>query len=262
MPIYWLVNDSNTASILTLVTLYGEFILLVLLWGRWVYSEPNLLWRYGLEFSRRMCLELLAGLVIGVCSVAALFITQGFLGWVMWQTPLIASLRTALEGLLVALGVGFAEELFFRGWLLDELQRDYQLPTVLVVDATIFALVHGLKPQFPALFLLGVTLILAKRSHTDLDDRVRFDEYGSRHQALNMLRGRLGLPMGLHAGLVWGYYIVNVGQLVKYAPQVPEWLTGFDRNPLAGAIGVLFLNVLAVGLWHYARRRPLSGRLS
>jgi uncharacterized protein len=255
LPIYWLVKDSNTASILTLVTLYGAFIFLVRWWGRWVYHEPNLLWRYGLECSRRMGLELLTGLAIGVFSVAALFITQGVFGWVLWQSPSIAVLRIVLEGLLVALGFGFAEELLFRGWLLDELQRDYRLSIALVVNATIFALVHGLKPQFPALFLLAVTLILAKRSHTNTDSDVRFDEQGLRYQALTRPRGRLGLPMGLHAGLVWGYYIVNVGQLVKYAPQVPEWLTGFDRNPLAGAVGILFLSALAAGLWRYARRQ-------
>jgi len=30
------------------------------------------------------------------------------------------------------------------------------------------------------------------------------------------------LPIGLHSGLVWGYYIINVGQLVEYSGQVPD----------------------------------------
>ncbi|WP_245939742.1 CPBP family intramembrane glutamic endopeptidase [Stenomitos frigidus] len=257
LPIYWLISDSNLVGILTLVALYSEFILLVGLWGRWVYRQPNLLWRYGLEFSRRMGLELLAGLLLGSFSVAALFITQSLFGWVVWQSPSIAILQVALEGLLVALGIGFVEELFFRGWLLDELQRDYRLPVVFVVDAAIFALVHGLKPQFPALFLLAVTLILAKQACTDLDDVLSSDRNNLRSQTLNRPRGRLGVPMGLHAGLVWGYYIVNVGKLIQYAPQVPEWLTGFDHNPLAGVIGILFLSALAVGLWGYANRPPI-----
>ncbi len=257
-PIYWLINDTNTVSILTLLLLYAEFILLVRLWGRWVYRQPGLLWLYGLEFSRRMGLELLAGLGIGSSSVAVLFITQSAFGWVMWQPFSIVVLRVALEGLLVALGIGFAEELFFRGWLLDELQRDYRLSIALVVDATVFALVHGLKPQFPALFLMAVTLILAKRSCADSNDAAGFDGQRWGHPILNTPRGRLGLPMGLHAGLVWGYYVVNVGQLIKYAPQAPEWLIGFDRNPLAGAIGFLFLTALAIGLWRYGRRLQVS----
>jgi LPXTG-motif cell wall-anchored protein len=51
--------------------------------------------------------------------------------------------------------------------------------------------------------------------------------------------------MGLHAGLVWGYYILNVGQLVQYSNQVSPWITGVDRNPIAGVMGLLFLGTLA-----------------
>ncbi len=231
--------------------LYVEFILLVRLWGRWVYRQSNLLWVYGLEFSRRFGLELLAGLLIGLFSLLALFVTQGSFGWLVWQMPTIALLRVILEGLLVALGIGFAEELLFRGWLLDELQRDYRANVVLWADATVFALVHGFRPQFPALLLLGLTLVWAKRSRWDT-------AVGPRDG--NQRRDRLGLPMGLHAGLVWGYYIVNVGQLVSYSQQVPLWITGFDRNPLAGAMGLLFLSALLIGMWQFASNVRVAGR--
>lgn len=264
VPLYGLIKDSNTVSILTLVILYIEFMLLVRFWGQWVYRQPNLLQRYGLEFSRRMGLELLAGLALGLGSLLALFVTQGLLGWVFWQPPSIIW-QVVLEGLLVALGIGFAEELFFRGWLLDELQRDYHPQVALWVDATIFALVHGIKPQFLALLLLGLTLVLAKRSCHDFK---RNDGEGvgrsngklilQNNLPIDALGGRLGLPMGLHAGLVWGYYIVNVGKLVQYTPHVPEWLTGFDRNPLAGAIGILFLSALTFGMGHYAGRKRMT----
>lgn len=256
-PLYWVIEDSNTVSIVTLVVLYAEFLLLVNFWGRWVYRQPNLLQRYGLEFSYRMGLEVLAGLALGIASLFALFAVQGVLGWVIWQPPSIAFWRLVLEGLLVSLGIGFAEELLFRGWLLDELQRDYRPRFVLWVNATIFALVHGLRPQFPALLLLGLTLVLAKRACSDVDGGLRSNGQPAlqHHLPMNSFRGRLGLPMGLHAGLVWSYYVVNVGKLVDYASHVPEWLTGFDRNPLAGAIGVLFLGILAFGISFYAKQR-------
>jgi hypothetical protein len=255
-PLYQVIENSNTVSIVTLVILYAEFLLLVRIWGQQVYRQPHLLRRYGLEFSRRMGFEVLAGLTLGAASLLALFALQGVLGWVLWQPPSIALWQVAVEGLLVALGIGFAEELFFRGWLLDELQRDYRPRVALWVSATIFALVHGIRPQFPALLLLGLTLVLAKRSCGDVDGTLYFNWQPPLQSNLpaNVLRGRLGLPMGLHAGLVWGYYIVNVGKLVSYAPEVPEWLTGFDRNPLAGAIGILFLGALAFGMSLYAER--------
>ena len=83
------------------------------------------------------------------------------------------------------------------------------------------------------LLLLGLTLVWAKRAGG----------------------GRLGLPIGLHAGFVWGNYIINVGQLVKYSGQVPDWITGVNRNPLAGVTGLLFLGAIALGMSRMARTK-------
>jgi membrane protease YdiL (CAAX protease family) len=260
-PIYLNIPDRNTVSILTLLILYAEFILLVRVWGHWVYGQPKLLWSYGLELTRQIGRELLVGLAIGGLSLFALFATQSLFGWVVWQTPKPILTRIILEGLLVSLGFGFAEELLFRGWLLDELQRDYRPSIVLWVDALAYALLHFIKPldelqrtfiTFPALVLLGLTLVWAKRSCPDLKTR-----WGSKYP-----RSRLGLPIGLHAGLVWGYYIVNVGQLVQFSDRVPAWVTGIDHNPLAGIMGLLFLGCLAGVMRWRARgldqpRRPL-----
>jgi membrane protease YdiL (CAAX protease family) len=238
VPIHLLLKDSNQASIVTLVILYAEFIWLVRFWGKQVYQQPNLLWWYGLEFSDRSGRELLAGLALGCSSLLLLFGTQGILGWLVWQPASMDIRRLMAEGLLVALGVGFAEELLFRGWLLNELQRDYSASVSLWVDAGIFALVHRIN-QFPALVLLGATLIWAKRSRTELTSQGR--------------RDRLALPMGIHAGLVWGYYMVNVGNLVTYTDQVPTWVTGIDHNPLIGVMGLLFLSLLAFGMKQFAK---------
>jgi uncharacterized protein len=57
-------------------------------------------------------------------------------------------------------------------------------------------------------------------------------------------KDRLGLSIGFHAG----YYIINVGELVRYSGSVPDWVTGINGNPLAGAIGLLFLGTLALGM--------------
>jgi uncharacterized protein len=50
---------------------------------------------------------------------------------------------------------------------------------------------------------------------------------------------------------VFGYYVVNVGDMVAYTGRVPEWVTGLNRNPLAGGVGVLFLMAIAL----YMRQR-------
>lgn len=239
-PIYWLGRDPNSVSILTMVLLYGEFIFLLRFWGKHVYRQPKLLRHYGLERTRRNVGYLLIGLGTGIITVLSLFGLEGWLGWLVWQRATVFLPQVILEGLIVALGIGFAEELLFRGWLLDELQRDYPPRAALWANALVYAVLHFIKPPaeiirtlpgFPALLLLGLTFVWAKRSS----------------------RSRLGLPIGLHAGLVWGYYIINVGQVVQYSGQVPDWITGVDRNPLAGIMGLLFLGIIAF----WVRRRSL-----
>ena len=54
----------------------------------------------------------------------------------------------------------------------------------------------------------------------------------------------LGISIGIRAGLVWGYYIVNVGQLIEYTNQVPVWVKGINGNPIAGVMGLVFLSGL------------------
>ena len=241
-PIYLLVKDTNLVSILTIVLLYVEFIFLLRLWGKYIYNKPQLLQHYGLEITRQNGVDLLSGLAIATISLLILFGLEGALGWLIWQQPQFYGYfrRVILEGLIVGLGIGFAEELLFRGWLLDELQRDYTLRIALWVDAFLFATSHFIKPleaiihtlpQFPALLLLGLTQVWGKRWR----------------------RGRLGLPIGLHGGFVWGYYIINVGELMKYSHQVPDWITGVNKNPLAGVMGLVFLSGL--GLWMRGQSR-------
>lgn len=217
-PIYWLVSDANLVSLLTMPLLYGEFLLLVQLWGKYVYRQPQLLKSYGLERTGRNGRDILTGLGIGLLLTLCLFILEGQLGWLRWQHPAIFLPKLIFEGLLVGLGIGFAEELLFRGWLLDELQRDYLPSVALWINALLYAVLHFIKPLpeilrtlpgFPALMLLGLAMVWAKRSR----------------------QNRLGFPIGLHAGLVWGYYLINVGQFVQYTGGVPDWITGIDSNP-------------------------------
>ncbi len=243
-PIYFLLGyDPNLVTILTMGLLFGGFLLFLRFWGRSVYQQPQLLKSYGLEGKRQNGLDLLKGLSIGLLFTFALFALEGLLGWVKFQTPPVILPRVILEGLVSALGIGFAEELVFRGWLLDELQRDYSQRVSLWADAILFAVLHFLKPLsemirtlpgFPGRLLLGLTMVWAKRSSG----------------------GLLGLPIGLHAGVVWGYYIINVGKLVEYSGQVSPWITGVDGDPLAGVMGLMFMGVLA--FWMRKRCQTFS----
>ena len=232
--IYFLVDDSNLQTILTMVPLAIGFFLFLPVWGKYVHQQKRIFKYYGLEFTRRNGVELLQGLAIGLINILILFSLQGVLGWLVWEQPSVLLLKIVLEGSITGLGVGLAEELFFRGFIYDELQRDYSPSVVLWTSSTIFAIAHFIKPlrsiiqtspQFLGLLLLSLACAWAKRS----------------------CRGRLGLSIGIHGGLVWGYYIINVGNLINYSGSVPKWVTGVNDNPLAGVMGLLGLTILM--LW-------------
>ena len=61
----------------------------------------------------------------------------------------------------------------------------------------------------------------------------------------------MGICIGLHGGLVWGYYIINVGEMVRYNDRVPVWVTGIDNNPIAGVMGLIFLSGLLLVIKDY-----------
>ncbi len=245
IPIYLIFNsDPNLTTILTMGLLFIAFLLLQKFWGRYIYQQPNILQEYGLVRERKILLELFAGLAIGYFSGKLLYVVQAIFGWVIIQSPSSNTLKLVIEGLISALGIGLAEELVFRGWVLTELQRDYSKNTALLVSSGIFAVAHFIKPiseiirtfvTFPALFILGLTLVWAK----------------------GRTQNRLGLSIGLHSGLVWIYYILNVGEQIEYTGKVPDWVTGIDGNPIAGILGVIFLGILAILMRNSFLETPL-----
>jgi uncharacterized protein len=244
LPIRSLINDPNQVSLITMPVLYLIFLGMLQLWGRFGYGE-NLLRRYGMRRSTAWIYEWLGGLGIGYGVVLLLFELQGAIGWIRWFNPLRPLPAVMLEGLIMAVLVGLAEEILFRGWLLDELTRRYQPNVALAVTSVIYALLHCLRLvpasiQWVSLALLGWTLGMAKRITGD----------------------RLGMSAGLHAGLVWCYYVLNVGQLFTYTNRVPVWITGWERNPLAGSLGIVTMALLAIGFtqawkWQTSKARSL-----
>ena len=146
-----------------------------------------------------------------------------------------------LNALALLLGVGFAEELLFRGWLLGELELLLGRRRALLAQASIFALLHpwyslaGLHAAalLGGLTLLGLALALQRRADG----------------------GLLWGAIGLHGGLVGGWFALQNG-LIELAPAAPAWLVGpggANPNPIGGLFGLLGLLAL---LW--VRRRYLD----
>jgi len=171
---------------------------------------------------------LLRGLIKAVLLLLVLLIGLFLAGQIKWQPQISAGLL--LNGLALGLGVGFAEELLFRGWLLGELEfrfasRAWGKSIAMVLQALVFSLAHtrfnlplaSLFGLLGGLTLLGLALGLQRRADS----------------------GLIWGAVALHGGLVGGWFVLNQGLIGQQ-----------EGNPIGGLLAWIPLLLL---IW--VRRR-------
>ena len=169
----------------------------------------------------------LKGLLYSVILLSLILIPIISNEWGNWLG--MFSYKVLLNCLLLIVGIGFAEELVFRGWLLEELKIQYGFKKAIILQALIFSIVHvGFNLPFwqmlsilLGLFLLGILLSLLR-----IKDN-------------NSLWG----CAGLHGGLVGIWFLTNNG-LFDISKEAPGWLVGYgiaNTNPLGGFYGISLL---------------------
>jgi membrane protease YdiL (CAAX protease family) len=175
---------------------------------------------------------LVRGLLKAAGLLALVLAALALAGQVSWLPRLNAGLL--LNAAALGLGVAFAEELLFRGWLFGELSLLVGRQRALWLQAGLFSLVHT-RFNLPLVLLIGLLLGLLLLG-----------------LALGLQRradgGLIWGAIGLHGGLVAGWFVLHQG-LVVIQPGAPAWLMGPD-NPIGGFIGWLGLALLLLA------RRP------
>ena len=260
-PLLWLDNHrpaSEPFGLGILLTLLVLFLGTIHRWCRQVHGLKAP-WRcLGFAGGKQWWLAWWLATFLGALGIAALYGLQIGLGWATWTAIPDNMGRILLEGTLAATVVGLGEELIFRGWLLLEFEVDYGPTWALGVNALVFALAHYIRPwsailetwpQFIGLLLRGFTLVWARRSPLPPFHKRRLDRSPPPKTAL-------AFPAGLHGGLVWGYYQVNVADLVTPTGTVPSWVTGVDGNPLAGVLGLALLGAIALLFYRLSHGNP------
>ena len=228
-----------------------SFVLFLLVMPRWAalrWSEHHPWRRLGLVGRNPRdriphVTSLSIGLLMSLALVTVIVSLLVFTGGGTWQGSL--DINALFNCLLLALGVGLAEELIFRAWLWEELTLIIGATGGMLGQAALFSLVHtrfnlGILPMLgllTGLFLLGLVLALLRYRN----------------------RGSLWGSIGMHGGLVGIWFLVHQN-LMTINPSAPIWLIGpggSNANPLGGVVGILSLSAIVA----YLRQHTQSTRL-
>ncbi|MFN9485907.1 MAG: type II CAAX prenyl endopeptidase Rce1 family protein [Cyanobacteriota bacterium] len=214
---------------------------------RRVWQEPSPWCRLGVVASpKEALLALLRGWGKALALLAPIAVLLVSTGMARWHPDL--SLAELVNALALGLGVGFAEELLFRGWLWGELALHLGRARGAIAQAGMFSLVHtrsdlGTLPLLGllgGLFLLGWALALQRRADG----------------------GLLWGAVGLHGGLVGVWFALLQGALVLGPHQAPPWLEGpggANPNPVGGMLGWLGMTLLLLALARSLRQQRVGG---
>ena len=215
-----------------------SFVLFLLVMPRWAalrWSKPRPWASLGIcganpQEHPAPAAALLKGLLIAAGLLTVITSVVLIDGSGDWRGEVDATQLT--NAVLLCLGVGFAEELIFRSWLWTELHQRMGSRPAALAQAGVFSLVHArfnlglgaMSGLLIGLFLLG--MVLARQRQSD--------------------RGSLWGCIGLHGGLVAGWFLLQNG-LLQLSPNAPPWLVGpggNSPNPLGGLVGISSLLIL------------------
>jgi hypothetical protein len=187
----------------------------------------------GIIFRPVFALSLCLGLLIGLLGLMAVFSWEYLLGYVLWHRENLIQLRDiSLPIFVLAIWVSLIEELIFRGFLINELERTVGIAIAAIISSLIFAFLHLIWeqketiPQLPGLWLMGLVLVAARL----------------------VARGNLGLAWGLHTAWIWGLSCLDGAKLLTYTDTASPWFIGWNRQPLAGIAGIACLLITAICL--------------
>ena len=227
-------EEENLSLIGTIIT----FFLFIFLLPYWFYIKRNKSSAWVLlgitkdkflknfvNFSK----GILFSLVLIILILVPL-LQKNYISWIGEFSPIIL-----LNSIVLGFGVGFAEEIIFRGWLLEELKFEYGTKISIALQAIVFSFVHNLSNDIflniiglrLGFILLGIFLSLVK-----IRDK-----------------GSLWNCIGLHGGLVGIWFFINNG-LIEFKENTPSFLAGpFTQNipnPIGSFSAILILLLLCI----------------
>ena len=243
-PIFLLGVDKENLSLIGTIFTFLIYIFSLPKWFelRWgVNNTWTILGINTIDKNIKSFFFFLRGFLLSIILISLILIPIIASKWGYWIGTI--SLGTFINAIFLILGVGFAEELIFRGWLLEELKNQFGIKKAILGQALIFSFVHiGFDLPFlqmlsilTGLFLLGILLALIR-----LKDK-------------KSLWGCIGL----HGGLVGLWFVTNNG-LLEISKDSPKWLVGpgtINTNPLGGIFGISLMAIFCLLNFRHLRKK-------
>jgi membrane protease YdiL (CAAX protease family) len=205
----------------------------------------------GFKLDRFMLVDLLSGIGISSIMIGMIYLVEVSLGWLkfnrfVWQSDSLIQVITQVAVYLITfILVGWNEEVWVRGYLLQNLAHGINLLWAVILSSIIFGALHGVNPHANLISFFGVV-------------------FAGLFLTTGYLRTRqLWLPIGLHIGwnffegVVFGFPVsgTETYSLIISTVNGPDIWTGGLFGPEAGLI---VIPILIVGLFlvlAYSRNR-------
>ena len=221
--------SSNNLSIIGTIITFFLFLIVLPSWGR-IRWQTNYVWSsIGLDFENkfRAIKTFFSGFIFSFCLLLTFCLFMYLFGWIDSFNYIQGS--ALLNAILLIISIVFAEEIIFRGWLMEEMVLLFGLRRGIIFQSIIFSLAHyrsdiglfALIPFLFGLFLFGLVLNLRR----------------------TIDKGSLWGCIGLHGGLVGIWYLFDSGMVI-FSINTPYYLLGPSKsmvNPIGSVIGITIL---------------------
>lgn len=212
----------------------------------------------GFSFRAPWLRLVVLGIVVSVAMQAAIFLIDsvaGFAhGYVRALTPVTLHALSAYA-IIFALAA-LAEEMPFRGYLLQNLWEDWGFWPATIITALLFAGLHVGNPHARERLVLTLVVLVAYGVWAALTVRLTKSVWFAlgAHFGWNFFEGPVfGFPVS-------GYGIAG-DSLIRQTSAGPAWLTGGSYGPEGGVFALVVIVAAMVATYRLSRRESYSRRL-
>lgn len=190
----------------------------------------------GLHIRKDSIYQLVFGLIFGAVSISLVFVILNLTGHIKITISEFNFSTDLLTGLVIFLLVGFSEEIFFRGYVMNALEQMQRPWVVILLSSFIFAIAHIANPNLSVLGILNICFV------------------GVLFALMYVKTKSLWMPIGYHItwnyfqGNIWGLPVSGLDIKGLFASEIiqEDILSGGAFGPEGGMIATM---VIALGFF-------------